>query len=192
MYGSDESKLAMLARNGDRKAFAEIVMRYQKKIMKLGFRMLNQRQEAEDVAQETFLKVFNNLQRYDVKQKFSTWIYRIATNLCIDRLRRRKEQISLDGSHSPQTGEYDNQELQAKITNKWQNPENQLILAELQDHVQKAVQELPDKYRLAIVLRYMQELSLQEISDILEIPVATVKTRIHRGREVLRKKLDYM
>jgi RNA polymerase sigma-70 factor (ECF subfamily) len=192
MYGFDESKLAMLARNGDRKAFAEIVMRYQKKIMKLGFRMLNQRQEAEDVAQETFLKVFNNLQRYDVKQKFSTWIYRIATNLCIDRLRRRREQISLDSSNVSQTGEYDNQELQAKITNRWQNPENQLILAELQDHVQKAVQELPDKYRLAIVLRYMQELSLQEISDILEIPVATVKTRIHRGREVLRKKLDYM
>jgi RNA polymerase sigma-70 factor (ECF subfamily) len=192
MVDADESRLAALARNGDRKAFAEIVKRYEKKIMKLGFRMLNQRQEAEDVAQETFLKVYNNLNRYDMTLKFSTWIYRIATNLCIDHLRRRKEQVSLDAFSADSANESSNRELQAKIADKWSTPENQVILSELQDQVQKAVQQLPDKYRLAIVLRYMQELSLQEISEILDIPLSTVKTRIHRGREVLRKKLEHL
>jgi RNA polymerase sigma-70 factor (ECF subfamily) len=192
MFDSDESRLAALARNGDRKAFAEIVKRYQNKIMKLGFRMLNQRQEAEDVAQETFFKVYSNLHRYDVTQKFSTWIYRVATNICIDRLRRRKEQISLDVAGSEPSNDNTNRELQLKISNKWQTPENQVILSELQGQVQQAVQQLPDKYRLAIVLRYMQELSLQEISEVLDIPLPTVKTRIHRGREVLRKKLEHL
>jgi RNA polymerase sigma-70 factor (ECF subfamily) len=192
MFDSDESRLAALARNGDRKAFAEIVKRYQNKIMKLGFRMLNQRQEAEDVAQETFFKVYSNLHRYDVTQKFSTWIYRVATNICIDRLRRRKEQISLDVASSEPSNDNTNRELQLKISNKWQTPENQVILSELQGQVQQAVQQLPDKYRLAIVLRYMQELSLQEISEVLDIPLPTVKTRIHRGREVLRKKLEHL
>jgi RNA polymerase sigma-70 factor (ECF subfamily) len=192
MFDSDESRLAALARNGDRKAFAEIVKRYQNKIMKLGFRMLNQLQEAEDVAQETFFKVYSNLHRYDVTQKFSTWIYRVATNICIDRLRRRKEQISLDVAGSEPSNDNTNRELQLKISNKWQTPENQVILSELQGQVQQAVQQLPDKYRLAIVLRYMQELSLQEISEVLDIPLPTVKTRIHRGREVLRKKLEHL
>jgi RNA polymerase sigma-70 factor (ECF subfamily) len=190
MFEADESRLAFLARNGDRKAFVEIVTRYQKKIMKLGFRMLNQRQEAEDVAQETFLKVYNNLARYDGKFKFSTWIYRIATNICIDRLRRRKEQMSLDIDQQDRHFESRLQEIEGKTSFTWQSPESQLILSELQDQVQRAVQQLPDKYRLAIVLRYMQELSLQEISEVLDLPVSTVKTRIHRGREVLRKKLE--
>jgi RNA polymerase sigma-70 factor (ECF subfamily) len=144
------------------------------------------------VAQETFFKVYSNLHRYDVTQKFSTWIYRVATNICIDRLRRRKEQISLDVAGSEPSNDNTNRELQLKISNKWQTPENQVILSELQGQVQQAVQQLPDKYRLAIVLRYMQELSLQEISEVLDIPLPTVKTRIHRGREVLRKKLEHL
>jgi RNA polymerase sigma-70 factor (ECF subfamily) len=192
MYDAEEAKLAVAAGKGDRKAFAELVKRYQKKIMKLGFRMLNHRQEAEDVVQETFLRVHSNLHRYDATQKFSTWIYRIATNLCIDRLRRRKEQVSLDAELSDGTGESKTQDVHSTIASSQPSPESQMILSELQDQVQRAVQDLPDKYRMAIVLRYMQELSLQEIGEILEIPIATVKTRIHRGREVLRKKLEHL
>lgn len=85
-----EARLAKLARNGDRNAFAELVELYKDKIFHLAYRMLNNKQEAEDAVQETFLRVYTNLHRYDENQKFSTWIFRIGTNLCIDKLRRRK------------------------------------------------------------------------------------------------------
>lgn len=88
-----EARLAKLARNGDRNAFAELVELYKDKIFHLAYRMLNNKQEAEDAVQETFLRVYTNLHRYDENQKFSTWIFRIGTNLCIDKLRRRKIRI---------------------------------------------------------------------------------------------------
>ena len=88
-----EARLAKLARNGDRNAFAELVELYKDKIFHLAYRMLNNKQEAEDAVQETFLRVYTNLHRYDENQKFSTWIFRIGTNLCIDKLRRRKQHV---------------------------------------------------------------------------------------------------
>jgi RNA polymerase sigma-70 factor (ECF subfamily) len=181
-----ETRLAKLSRNGDRRAFAELVEMYKDKIYHLGYRMLNQRQEAEDIVQETFLRVYKNLDRYDENQKFSTWIYRIATNLCIDRLRKRKPSYSIDAELTENEGT----DWHALLASDDASPETELILSETQQHIREAIQSLPDKYKSVVVLRYLHDLSLQEISDILEMPVTTVKTRVHRGREFLRKKLE--
>lgn len=184
---SMEQRLAKLASKGDRTAFEQLVELYKEKIYYLAFRMLGNRQEAEDIIQETFIRVYKNLHKYDQTQKFSTWIYRIATNLCIDRLRKRKASYSLDAEMSDGDGldGYDRIESQ-EIT-----PEKQLLITETQTQIRDAIDKLPEKYKSVVVLRYLHDMSLQEISDILHMPITTIKTRIHRGREFLRRKLNY-
>lgn len=183
---SIETRLAQLAAGGDRDAFAELVELYKDKIYHLAFRMLYNRQEAEDVVQETFLRVYKNLSSYDVNQKFSTWIFRIGTNLCIDRLRRRRATYSLDAGVTDGEGA----NWYGMLSNDQLGPEGQLILSETQQQIRKAIDMLPEKYKSIVILRYLHDLSLQEIGDILQMPVTTVKTRVHRGREFLRKKLE--
>lgn len=181
-----ETRLVKLALKGDQRAFAEIVELYKDKIFHLGYRMLSNRHEAEDVVQETFLRVYKNLDRYDQKQKFSTWIYRIGTNLCIDRLRKRKPTYSLDAELNDQDGT----DGYALLPGDERTPESEYLLSETQQLIHQAIDSLPDKYKTVMVLRYLQELSLQEISEVMDMPVTTIKTRVHRGREFLRKKLE--
>ncbi|MFS0724364.1 RNA polymerase sigma factor SigW [Paenibacillus sp. 1P07SE] len=181
-----EARLARMAIKGDQQAFAELVGLYQDKLYHMAYRMLNNRQEAEDVVQEAFLRVYNNLERYDENMKFSTWIYRIATNLCIDRLRKRKPSYSLDAESS----EFEGLDGYSMIPSDHRTPESETLLSETQQIIHQAMATLPPKYKTVMVLRYLQELSLQEIGDALGMPVTTVKTRVHRGREFLRKKLE--
>lgn len=183
-----ETRLAKLARNGDRHAFAELVDLYKDKLFHLAYRMLGNAQEAEDIVQETFIRVYKNLKRYDSTHKFSTWIYRIASNLCIDRLRKKRHtSYSLDADMKEGEGLDGYSMLAADDA----SPEDQLALSETQQQIRQAIEKMPEKYRTVIILRYLQDLSLKEISDILDMPVTTVKTRVHRGREYLRKRLDY-
>jgi RNA polymerase sigma-70 factor, ECF subfamily len=181
-----EARLVKLARNGDRGAFAELVDMYKDKMYHLGYRMLGQAHEAEDLVQDTFLRVYTNLERYDENQKFSTWIYRIATNLSIDRLRKRKASYSLDAEMPDGEGA----DWYSLLPSDSETPEDEAVLSETQELIRKAIDTLPEKYKSVVVLRYLHDLSLQEISDVLHMPVTTVKTRVHRGREFLRKKLD--
>jgi len=181
-----EARLARMAIKGDQQAFAELVGLYQDKLYHMAYRMLNNRQEAEDVVQEAFLRVYNNLERYDENMKFSTWIYRIATNLCIDRLRKRRPSYSLDAESS----EFEGLDGYAMIPSDNRTPESETLLSETQRIIHQAMETLPPKYKTVMVLRYLHELSLQEIGDALGMPVTTVKTRVHRGREFLRKKLE--
>ncbi|WP_166246155.1 RNA polymerase sigma factor SigW [Paenibacillus turpanensis] len=181
-----ETRLAKLAREGNRRAFADLVELYKDKMFHLGLRMLSNRQEAEDIVQETFLRVYMNLDRYDENQKFSTWIYRIATNLCIDRLRKRKASYSLDAEISDGEG----QDFYSMLRSEDPTPEDVLLLSETKQKIHNAIRELPEKYKSVVILRYLHDLSLQEIGDVLNMPVTTVKTRVHRGREYLRKILD--
>ena len=182
-----EPQLVKLILKGDQLAFAELVELYQEKLYHMAYRMLNNKQEAEDVVQETFLRVYNNLYRYDENQKFSTWIYRIATNLCIDLLRKRKLVYSLDAESS----DYEGLDGYSMIPSDHRTPESELLISETQSIIHKAIEQLPPKYKSVMVLRYIHELSLQEVGDILDMPVTTIKTRVHRGREYLRKKLEY-
>jgi RNA polymerase sigma-70 factor (ECF subfamily) len=183
-----DKRLINQALAGDRQAFSEIVERYKHKIYQLAYRMLGNRLEAEDVGQETFLRVFANLSRYDQSHKFSTWIYRIATNLCIDRLRKRKLTYSLDQEVAGTEG----LDLYSQIPDEQKTPEAEVITIELQQEVQQAMDQLPIQYKSIMNLRYIEDLSLQEISELVDLPVSTIKTRIHRGREALRKLLRHV
>jgi RNA polymerase sigma-70 factor, ECF subfamily len=171
---------------GDQNAYADIVNLYQHKLYQVCYRMLGNKQEAEDIAQEAFIRAYINLHSYDQKRKFSTWLYRIATNLCIDRIRKKKPDYYLDA----EVAGTDGLDMYSQIAADEQLPEEAVEQMELQDRIQYEISRLPDKYRSVIVLKYIEEMSLQEISEILDMPLGTVKTRIHRGREALRKQLN--
>jgi RNA polymerase sigma-70 factor, ECF subfamily len=173
---------------GDQDAFAEIVEIYSNSIFQLGYRMLGNRHEAEDIAQEAFIRAYVNIKSFNQELKFSTWLFRIATNLCIDRIRKKKPDYYLDAEVSGTDG----LTMYSQLSSNSPLPENELESLELQETVQKEILKLPEKYRSVIVLKYMEELSLNEISDILDMPLGTVKTRIHRGREALRQQLRYV
>ncbi|ALC92589.1 RNA polymerase subunit sigma [Bacillus sp. FJAT-18017] len=175
-------------KKGDQDAFAEIVEIYKDKLFQLAFRMLGNRHEAEDIAQEAFIRAYVNINSYNQEYKFSTWLYRIATNLCIDRIRKKKPDFYLDAEMAGTEG----LNLYSRIPSETPLPEKELEKMELQETIQQEILKLPDKYRSAIVLKYIDELSLNEISEILDLPLGTVKTRIHRGREALRKQLRHV
>jgi RNA polymerase sigma-70 factor (ECF subfamily) len=173
---------------GDQNAFGEIVEIYKDKVFQLAYRMLGNRHEAEDIAQEAFIRAYVNIQSYNINLKFSTWLYRIATNLCIDRIRKKKPDYYLDA----EVAGTDGLTMYSQIPSKTSLPEDDVESLELQDTIQRAISKLPEKYRSVIVLKYIEELSLNEISEILDMPLGTVKTRIHRGRETLRKQLRHV
>ncbi|WP_060205522.1 RNA polymerase sigma factor SigW [Sporosarcina koreensis] len=173
---------------GDQDAFEEIVTMFQHRLYHVCYRMLGNSQEAEDIAQEAFVRAYVNIHTYDQKRKFSTWLFRIATNLCIDRIRKKKPDYYLDAT-VPGT---DGLNMYSQIAAQGDLPEEEVERMEEQDRVQYEIGRLPEKYRTVIILRYMEELPLQEISDILELPLGTVKTRVHRGREALRKQMGNM
>ena len=171
---------------GDQNAFSDIVSLYQHKLYQICYRMLGNKQEAEDISQEAFVRAYINLHSFDQKRKFSTWLYRIATNLCIDRIRKKKPDYYLDAEIAGTEG----LDMYSQLSSNDQLPDDVVEQMELQDRIQYEISRLPDKYRSVIVLKYIEELSLQEISEILDMPLGTVKTRIHRGREALRKQLN--
>lgn len=175
-------------KKGDQAAFEDIVTFFQNKIYQHCYRMLGNVHEAEDIAQEAFIRAYINIDSYDEKRKFSTWLYRIATNLTIDRLRKRKPDYYLDAEIKGSKGLTMYSHVQADN----RLPDEEVEGLELQCCIHKEIYALPPKYRAIIILRYLEEFSLKEISEVLDIPLGTVKTRIHRGRETLRKKLRYV
>ncbi|WP_316572764.1 RNA polymerase sigma factor SigW [Neobacillus sp. YIM B06451] len=175
-------------KKGDQDAFAEIVELYKDKLYQLGYRMLGNRHEAEEIAQEAFIRAYVNINSYNQEYKFSTWLYRIATNLCIDRIRKKKPDYYLDAEVAGTEG----LTLYSRIPSDSPLPDKEVEMMELQEAIQGEIVRLPEKYRSVIVLKYIEELSLNEISEILDLPLGTVKTRIHRGREALRKQLRHV
>jgi RNA polymerase sigma-70 factor, ECF subfamily len=170
-------------KKGDQEAFEGIVDLFKDKIYRHCFRMVGNGHEAEDLAQETFLRAYRSIDKYNGEYKFSTWIFRIATNLCIDRLRKKKPDYYLD-AEVPGT---DGATMYSHLPSEQLLPEEVVTENEQWSELQQEIMKLPEKYRTAIVLKYVEDLSLEEISQIMEIPVPTVKTRIHRGREALKK-----
>jgi RNA polymerase sigma-70 factor, ECF subfamily len=173
---------------GDQDAYGEIVELYKDKVYQISYRMLGNRHEAEDIAQEAFIRAFVNIHSFNINLKFSTWLFRIATNLCIDRIRKKKPDYYLDA----EVAGTDGLTMYSQIASNENMPEKEVESLELEETIQKEIMKLPEKYRSVIVLKYIEELSLIEISEILNLPIGTVKTRIHRGREALRKQLRYV
>lgn len=178
-----DQRLLQKAKRGDRSAFAELVDKYRDRIYAYLYRMVGGREDALDLAQETFLRVYSNLHNFQLGQPFKPWLYRIASNLAIDHLRKRRDTISLD---APRNNEDD---WFLELADDGPNPESQHEQTELAVYLARLVQELPEGYRSVVLLRHGQELSYQEIADVLHLPISTVKTRLFRAREALRLKL---
>lgn len=173
---------------GDQDAYENIVNTYKNQIYTLCYRQLGNKSDAEDAAQEAFIKVYIHIHSFNLNLKFSSWIYRIATNVCIDRLRKKKPDIYLDKEIEGSEGV----DYYSQIPSSEKTPEDRVLIHETQDQVQNEIGKLPEKYRTAIILKYINNLSLQEICEVMDLPLATVKTRIHRGREELKKRLAYV
>lgn len=179
---SDEELISRF-QNDDLSAFEEIVERYQGQLINFVGRLLNDRITAEDIVQETFLRVYRNKHRYKEIARFSTWIYTIAGNLARTELRRRKIRNFFSIS---QRGE---SEKDYEIPDTDINVEKQVESSLVQDMILKEITKLPVYFREVIILRDLQDLSYEEISQILNVPLGTVKSRVNRGRSQIQKKL---
>ena len=169
---------------GDVSAFEEIVRRYKDQLVNFAYRFLGDLEEAEDIAQETFLRVFRKKNAYRNVAKFSTWIYTITGNLAKTELRRRKRRklISLSSLG------FEDKDFDLKDTKK--GPEESVHELIKDEFIHRAINLLPDKFREAIIFRDIQELSYEEISTIVKIPLGTVKSRVNRGRLKLQEILS--
>lgn len=179
-----DEELAARAVRGDKEAFAELVRRYEKPIFALAYRMVGSREDAKDLTQESFLKAYRALAGFKENARFSPWLYAIANNLCIDFLRRKSRRaLSLDEPY-PDGGE---RQLPGGV-----EPGNELERQEARLQVHLALDKLPPKFKNILILRHMQDLSYEEIAQILGIPLSLVKTHLFRAREALRKQLMVM
>ncbi|MGE5654828.1 MAG: RNA polymerase sigma-70 factor, partial [Bacillota bacterium] len=168
---------------GDQQAFALLVSQYQTQVYNLAWRYLGEAEDAKDATQEAFIKVYHALPKYQGQAKFSTWLYRIVANTCIDYLRRRRPQFSLDAPRS------DEDEGSWEIASDEPSLEQQVERQELRIMVQHQVESLPPKYRMVVTLYHLQGMSYQEISQVLDLPVRTVETQLYRAKAMLRERL---
>ncbi len=174
------------ALDGDQQAYQQIVERFRMQIYHFIFRMVKNKAEAEDLTQETFIKAFNALSSFNSEYAFSTWLFKIAVNNSIDHFRKKRlKTCSLDTPIQAKDGEL----VREFPDHSTRGPESGLLSKEKSIQIRKAIESLPEKYRTAILLRHSHEQSYEEIAEQLDIPLGTVKVRIFRAREMLKKKL---
>ncbi|MFN8209308.1 MAG: sigma-70 family RNA polymerase sigma factor [Bacteroidales bacterium] len=178
--GQQDFKLVTKAMAGDQKAYAELLDRYRDAIYFMLLKMVNNSSDAEDLTIEAFGKAFKNLQQYTPNYAFSTWLFKIATNNCIDFIRRRRANlISID------QGADDHEGLHVNIQDDKPDPEEHIINEQKIKMMREVVTRLKPRYRRLIELRYFNEFSYEEISEELELPIGTVKAQLFRARELL-------
>ena len=172
-----ENILIERAKNGDLEAFEALIIDYEQLVYNIIYRLMGNPEDTYDLSQETFIKVYTKINQFDGTSKFSTWLYRIATNTCLDELRRRrgKETFSLD------------QKIEGEEGSVHPEQENKIVEKEKAQIIQKALSEVNEKNREVLVLRDIQQLSYDEIAEILKISLGTVKSRIARGRQQVKK-----
>ncbi len=181
-----DEELIKRFQKGDVWAFEEIVRRYRDRLTNFVYRYVNDRREAEDLVQDTFLKLYQNKHAYKEIAKFSTWIYTIAANLAKTLLRKRKTRKLMFFSHlGPEDKDLD-------LPSKDRTTQEILESEQGEKFIQQAISKLPEHFRIAIILRDVQELSYEEISNIIGKPIGTVKSRINRARLRLQKELENM
>lgn len=170
---------------GDRERFGEVVERYQGRLVNYLFRLLRNVDEAHELAQEVFLKVYQALDRYDPRYKFSTWIFRVAQNAAIDQIRKRR--LKLVSIHQQEDADGETHEWELPSDDR--GPYSTLRNRERGEAIQDAIEALPWEYRELIVLRHYGELSYEEIARLKGMPLGTVKNKLFRGRQALKEKL---
>jgi RNA polymerase sigma-70 factor (ECF subfamily) len=187
-----DQEVVLLARGGQEAAYRELIRRYERPIFALLFRMVRDRELAEDLSQETFIKVLNALDSYRPEYKFSSWVFKIANNAAIDHLRRRElDTLSLEGSphaETPQAVEATALQIGERGETALEEVENK----ELGGEIERAIAKLRPEYRTCILLRHVEGRAYEEIAEILNLPLGTVKTYIHRARNELRITLAHL
>ncbi len=173
----EEQRLVERAQRGDQNAFAQLVELYQIPVYNLAYRMLSNAQDAEDAAQETFLRAYAQIKQFKREQKFATWLLSIDAHFCIDRLRRRKFLwLSLE-----------DQALSETLTDDAPEPDEDLLRAEDQREIEQLLEHLPPASRLVVVLRYWHEQSVEEIARTTGDSAGAVKVKLHRARQALAR-----
>jgi RNA polymerase sigma-70 factor (ECF subfamily) len=173
---TDEEKLWIAhARQGDDQAFSQLVEAYQRPVFNVCYRMLGDPAEAEDAAQETFIRAYTRLDSYDPQRKFSSWLLSIASHYCIDRLRRRRFNLV----------SWDDLPPWRWLPDSDPQPEEIALRHEAQRHAQTLLNKLPSDYRAAVVLRYWHDLSYEEIAEALDSTLAAIKSRLFRARQMM-------
>jgi RNA polymerase sigma-70 factor, ECF subfamily len=186
-HSDPDAVLMLRVKRGDRAAFVELVEKYKQPVMNLVYRTLHDEAEAEDLAQNVFLQVYKSARRYESRAKFSTWLFTIARNLCLNEIRRRSRHPadSIEESHA----EHDDQPRQQFEDKSSVPPPEKLLHGELAQKIEEALAELPENQRTAILLCRQEELSYEEIAEVLGCSLSATKSLIHRGRETLKEKL---
>jgi RNA polymerase sigma-70 factor (ECF subfamily) len=182
-----DAALMLRAKRGDRAAFAELVEKYKQPVMNFVFRSLRDEIEAEDLAQNVFLQTWKSRSRYRQTAKFSTWLFTIARNLCLNEIRRRSRHPaeSIEEAHA----EHEDLPRQQYEDKSQIAPPDKLLHGELAQKIEEALTELPEAQRTAILLCRQDELSYEEIAGVLDCSLSATKSLIHRGRETLKEKL---
>ena len=187
-----DADLVALAQEGREAAYRELVRRYERPDFSLIFRMVRDREVSEDLAQDTFIKVLNHIDKYRPEFKFSSWLFKIANNIAIDHLRKRTvDTISMDGSPNAVSAT----EVEAtsfELADEGENALDELTARELGSAIEQAIGKLRPEYRNCIMLRHVEGRSYEEIAATLDLPLGTVKTYIHRARHQLREALQHL
>ena len=181
MTREQEAQIVQQVLRGDVNAFEDLVTEYEKNVYSLTLRMTGNAEDAADMTQETFIKAYNSLSSFRGDSKFSVWLYRIATNVCLDFLRSRSRKPTVSLSMEDDDGE----EVELDIADDSQSPERLLERGLTRDAVRRGLKALSAEYRQILLLREIQGLSYEEIADVLSLEVGTVKSRIFRARKRL-------
>ena len=185
---ASDQELVKRSIQGDGQAFGELVFNYQNKVYALAFRYMGNEDDAYDMSQETFIKAYRSLHSFKGESSFSTWIYRIATNVCLDEIRRKKRRVvplSLDEPLATLDGE----EVEKEIPDSSLSADRIYEQKEFSQYIQKLLDQMKPEHKTAIILRDVMELSYEEIASVLDCSIGTVKSRINRARGILQKKL---
>lgn len=182
----EDKRLIRAALHGDEKAFESLLNKYKNLVFTIMLKMVRNPQEAEDLTQEAFMKAFHSLSSFNDEFAFSTWLMKIATNNCIDFLRKRK--LKTYSIHQPL--QYKDEQIEIELPDQEPGPEKTLLQTERGKIIQEAIDQLPERYRYVILLRHKEEKSYEEIAEIMNLPLGTVKAQIFRAREILNKKLN--
>lgn len=178
-----ERELIRKAKQGDMLAFEELILKHEKIVYNVALRMMNHSEDAKDISQEVFLKAYRSLGNFDERSAFSTWLYRITHNTCIDEMRKRKgkQSYSLEEELENEEGS-----MQRQIADEGDTPEESLLRQEQKSEILQALDTLSEEHKAAIILRDVKGLSYEEIAEILELSLGTVKSRISRARNQLK------
>ena len=182
-----DAELMLRAKAGDDAAFAELVDKYKQPVMNLAYRILRDATEAEDLAQNVFLQAYKSAERYTVSAKFSTWLFTIARNLCLNEIRRRSRHPA--DSLEATSPESDDQPARQYEDVKTTLPTESLLHSELEQKIEEALAELPEIQRTAILLCRRDDLRYEDIAVVVGCSLSATKSLIHRGRETLKQKL---